>query len=138
MKKFIPLLFLSMLFLMSCPNDDDSILLPQPQDQIIGTWTRHKSFTNGVEEPLTECEQQSSISFLQDGVLELSIYDGDFSGNCELDEMYTGTWLNEGNGFYSIDTGEGPTSEMITFVNNTFYVDDEDGTDTYREVYIRQ
>ena len=143
MKKLIlPFSILALVFT-SCSSDDDATV--STQDQFIGTWSYYKSFENGVEEELTECDEQGTLVISADGVFTSTFYD-DYNGPCESDETSIGTWENSGNGNYSI-TFDGESNIIaIVFEDNTFYTEDVDdyGTPddtsddvTYKDVYIR-
>lgn len=134
MKKAV--LFLSFLTLIftSCSSDDDS---SSQQDPIIGTWKYHKAFVNGVEQTLTDCEKQETFVFKSNDTVDYKYYEEEVSGNCLLEEDASGTWSNNGNNLYALDFGFGPTTQALTFENDTFYFDDVYEGDTYREVYIR-
>jgi hypothetical protein len=139
MKKLI--LFLSVLVLVvtSCSRNDDS----GSQDSIIGTWTHHKLFINGVEESLTSCEMQETFTFSGNGTVSYKYYEV-IQGNCELEESTSGSWTNEGNSIYKLTIEGESSSQELTFENNTFYFEFSDVINpldpvfaTYREVYIR-
>ncbi|MGJ8591674.1 MAG: lipocalin family protein [Aquaticitalea sp.] len=135
MKKITLLLCALTFVFTSCNNDDDDST--STLDPIIGTWTYHKSFYNGVEVSLTDCEKRETFLFMADGVVDYKYYENDTSGNCLLEEDASGTWTNNENNVYAIDFGSGPSANTLTFENNTFYYDDVYVDDTYREVFIR-
>jgi len=133
MKKIILLLSVVTLVFTSCKNDDDST----SQDQFIGTWTYYKSFTNGVEEVLSDCDKQDKIQVNSDGTLTDTYY-YDNNGTCELDGEDSATWENLGNGIYLITYNVDDFYEdKITFENNTFFIEYVEDSNTYKDVYIR-
>ena len=134
MKKLILLFSVAAFLFTSCNSDDDS---SSSQDPLIGTWTYYKTFTNGNEEVLSVCEKQEMFTFNSNGSVDYEYYEEDALGNCLLEEDISGTWTNESNSMYALDFGDGPSTQTLSFENNTFYYDDIDGSDTYREVYIR-
>lgn len=137
MRKLILLLSVFTLVFTSCNNDDDN---DSSQELLIGTWTYSQSFEDGIEIALSDCEKQETQVFSADGTFMITQYD-DFNGPCELDGTFSGTWVNAGNGVYTV-TALGQTfSQAITFEANTYSVVvtemDNGVTIEYIDVYIR-
>ena len=139
MKKAILLLSTLALFLTSCNSDDDS----GNQDIIIGTWTYHQLFVNGVGQNLTDCEMQETFIFAADGTVFYEYYEED-QGACVLEEDVSGTWTNDGDSIYTLTVDGESSSEELTFEGNTFYFEYTEAVDpldpvlvTFREVYIK-
>ena len=138
MKKLILLAIAAVFTFVSCSEDDDA----GSQDQIVGVWTLHKEFENGVEEFLTDCEKQEKLVFNNDGTfLYEYYYQEDEMSDCILDEESSGTWSNDGNNSYAVSTDFDNVALDIIFEGNTFYYEDVytegEETETYRIVYIR-
>lgn len=134
MKKAVLFFSIFTVIFTSCNSDDDG---SSQQDPIIGTWKYHKTFVNGMEQILTDCEKQETFIFMSNNTVEYEYYEEDESDNCLLEENASGTWSNNGNNEYALDFGFGPTSRTLTFENNTFYYDDVFEDFTFRDVYIR-
>ncbi|MFL1010729.1 lipocalin-like domain-containing protein [Flavisericum labens] len=137
MKKLILLFTVVLVGLSSCSNDDDS----GSQDPLIGTWTWFKSFENGVEEPLDDCDKKDNIVVAADGTLTETYY-YDNNGTCESDGTDMATWENTGGGTYRIVySGDDIIDIKITFEGNTFFVEESETfggeTYTYKIVYIK-
>ena len=135
MKKLILLLSVITLTFSSCDSDDDS----SSQDPIIGIWNYHQGFENNEEYELSSCDKQDEITFNSDGTFSSKSYYENEDEICTLDNLSTGTWENLGDNLYEfIDDEDNYTSETtITFSDDTFYFIDEDGSDTYKDVYIK-
>ncbi|MCK7589315.1 lipocalin family protein [Subsaxibacter sp. CAU 1640] len=132
MKRLFLLFALFGLLLTSCSNDDDS-----SQDRIVGTWTYHKAFENGVEIVLSDCEKQETYIFRSDNTVDYKYYEEDMSSNCLLEEDISGTWSVADGNIYTLDFGFGSASQALTFEDDTFFYDDTFEDFTYRDVYIR-
>ncbi|MEL0651656.1 lipocalin family protein [Algibacter sp. TI.3.09] len=133
MKKLILLLSVITLTFSSCSSDDDS------QDSIIGIWNYYQSFENDEEYELDTCEKQDEIIFNADGTFSTKGYYENEDGVCSLDYESTGTWVNLGDNIYEFtdDEDDYTSTATIIFSGNTFYFIDEDGEDTYKDVYIK-
>ena len=133
MKKLILLLSVITLTFSSCSSDDDS------QDSIIGIWNYYQSFENDEEYELDTCEKQDEIIFNADGTFSTKSYYENEDGVCSLDYESTGTWVNLGDNIYEFTDDEDnyTSTATIIFSGNTFYFIDEDGSDTYKDVYIK-
>lgn len=79
----------------SCSSDDDA----SPKDQIIGTWTLHKSYENDVEYTLDTCERLENIVIDEVGRVDWTFY-YDNDGTCEFDGKELAEWENLGDGVY--------------------------------------
>lgn len=126
---------MALIFAYSCSSDDDG----GSQDRIIGTWKQHQYFEDGVEVQLEDCEYEATIVFSAEGTFTSEFYDDlDMDGDCELDDSASGTWENEGGGFYT-STIEGFSSTVeVHFEGNTMYFEEEDEGVVYRDVFIKQ
>ncbi len=137
MKKLILLLSVFALVFISCNSDDDN---DSSQELLIGTWTYFQSFEDGVEILLDDCEKQETQVFNDDGTFTITEYD-DFNGPCELEGTFSGTWVNSGNGIYTVIALGETFSQAITFDANTYSVVfiETEGTVTteYKDVYVR-
>ncbi|WP_159018671.1 lipocalin family protein [Algibacter sp. L3A6] len=133
MKKLILLLSVITLTFSSCSSDDDS------QDSIIGIWNYYQSFENDEEYELDTCEKQDEIIFNADGTFSTKGYYENEDDVCSLDYESTGTWVNLGDNIYEFTDDEDnyTSTATIIFSGNTFYFIDEDGSDTYKDVYIK-
>jgi hypothetical protein len=134
MKKLILVLSLIAIAFTSCSKDDDN---ESSQDLLIGTWTYSSAFEDGVEIPLTDCEKQETEVFNANGTFTVTTYD-DFDGPCVEDGTISGTWVNSGNGNYTITVFGFPFEVKITFEGNTHSFEySEDGVD-YIDVYVKK
>lgn len=118
-----------LVFFMSCTNNSD------PVDQLIGTWTLHQVFTDGIEGTVNDCAKRDLLEVLASGMYNSESYD-DGSGTCQLFDTRTGTWENLGSGSYRFMSNGESSTVNITFEGNTFSVIEIDGNTTYRDVYI--
>lgn len=132
MKKLILLLSVFALVFTSCGSDDDS-----SQDSFIGTWKYSQYFEDGVEYPLEDCEDLTTIVISSNGTYSVTTYD-DLGNGCEVDYTGSGTWDNLGNGTYST-TEDGETYvQQVEFSGNTMSFEEVENGVTYRDVFIRQ
>ncbi|CAM1340849.1 lipocalin family protein [Tenacibaculum amylolyticum] len=101
----------------------------QDQDPIIGTW--HLFSEEGIE--LTLCEQKGTVTYGEDSIYTLNLYqlvDGECISDGEID---LGTWSNKGNGEYEIKTKvldiESTSIQKIIFSDdfNSFTAEEENG-----------
>ena len=137
MKKIILLFVLTTFLFTSCSSDDSS----SSQDQLIGFWTSFQRFLNNTEIPLDECDKMDNIRINANGTFNEEYFFND-SGTCVSDGTDNGLWENMGNSIYQITYDIGTPDEevllvTIIFSNNTFIIETTDGTDSYREVYVR-
>lgn len=136
MKKLFLLIFiLSSPVLFNSCSDDDS----PDKDKIIGQWELFKVIANGITFPieLDDCDSKSTLEFNSNGTFTAEEFEEDLAGECVLDEIEEGTWVNKGNGIYEITVdGESELIE-ITFENDTFSITEEDGNITFEIVYKR-
>ena len=132
MKKLLILFSLVALTFASCSSDDAS-----SQDSFIGEWRYNKSFENGVEVELEECEDLVIFDIEPDGTFEIIDYTN-FGNGCELDFPTPSTWENLGSGLYKIATYDIPNTIEVTFSGNTMTVQDVIEDVEYRDVFIRQ
>ena len=90
-----------------------------------------------VEIPLSDCEKQVTEVFNANGTFTVTTYD-DFDGPCVEDGTISGTWVNSGNGNYTITVFGFPFEVKITFEGNTHSFEySEDGVD-YIDVYVKK
>ena len=140
MKKLLLLLSVFALVLTSCSNDDDDDNNDSSQELLIGTWTYYKAFEDGVEIVLSDCEKQETQVFNTDGTFSITEFD-DFDGPCVPDGTFSGTWVNSGNGIYTVTAFGQTFSQAITFDGDTYSVvyieDDGVGMIEYIDTYIR-
>lgn len=138
--KFI-LIFLAFAGIASCSSDDDgSSNEPPANDPIVGTWKIQQQLIDGEEEPLSDCEKQSTVEFkTNETVTSTDYYDDPDTGEC-ITDVYTEDWENRGNGIYRI-TDEDDESTDISIVfsgnNNTFTISEEYDEVTYSVTYVR-
>lgn len=132
MKKLILFFSLTALAFASCSKDDGT----PTQDPFIGTWTLSKAFENGVEYALDDCEKKNTVVVRADGTITSTSYVED-SGTCKIDEDISGTWKNLGNSIYQTTFGNNVLSAKVTFDNNTFTSEEVEGSDTYKDIYIK-
>ncbi|WP_339849512.1 lipocalin family protein [uncultured Dokdonia sp.] len=129
MKKFILLLSVITLTLNSCSSDDDNTTV-QAEDSFIGIWTQSKSVFEGNDQPLDDCDRQSSFTINLDGTFTESSYFTNSAGICELDFSDPGTWENLGNNTYKLkynaDEDGDQYEENITITDNVFVVSYDD------------
>ena len=139
MKKLVLLLSVLALVLTSCRSDEDNSN-DLSQELLIGTWTYFKTFEDGVEIVLSDCEKQETQVFNTDGTFTITEYD-DFDGPCVLDGTFSGTWVNSGDGIYTVTAFGQTFSQAITFEGNTYSVvyaeDDGAGMIEYIDTYIK-
>jgi len=144
--KILILLVLTTCITFSCKKDDDASAPPaQTAEEIaalfIGTWRYTSSTLNGADDALTECEQMSTITFVNaTEATAVDTYSDTGSAPC-MEENLSAT--------YSINNDEITTTVMIngneesntvkfTINSTTLVIVDMDGTDEYRDTYTRQ
>ena len=135
MKKLILLFTVVTFAFTSCSSDDDS----SSSDPLIGIWTWHQSFFNGVEQTLDDCDRMDTVTINANGTLT-ERYFFEIDGVCEPDGTDAATWQNLGNNLYRIIYGAGTSEEeileqTIMFQGNTVYIEETDGSDSFRIVY---
>ncbi|UJH90244.1 lipocalin family protein [Antarcticibacterium sp. 1MA-6-2] len=132
--------FLAFAGIASCSNDDDgNSNVPPDNDKILGTWKIQNQFFDGEEEPLTDCEKQTTVEFMANGTVKSTDYFADFDTEECVSEVSTQKWENRGNNVYRITEGEQVDDVTITFSNNnnTFTITAEDEDGTYSTSFIR-
>lgn len=138
MKKLNLVLCVLVCLFVSCGSDDEGS--ETSTDLIIGTWNYYKTFEDGVEFDLTDCETQETWVFSTNSNLEITQYD-DFEGPCEQDFFITATWANIGNSVYELAIAGQTITQEVVFEDNTFSVTYTDTEDTdiivYKDVYIK-
>ena len=133
MRKLVLLLSVFALVFTSCSSDDDG----GSQDSFVGTWKYYKYYEDGVEIPLEDCEDLTTLVITSNGAFSTSIYD-DIGNGCELEYTATGTWENVGSGLYSTTTEGDTYVQQVEFSGNTMYFEETENGVTYRDVFIRQ
>ena len=133
MKKLILLLSVFALVLTSCSSDDDD----SSQDPFIGTWKYSQYFEDGVEIPLEDCEDLTTVVISSNGTFSTNSY-WDFGTGCEVDYTATGTWENLGSGAYSTTESGDTYVQQVGFSGNTMYFEETDGGVVYKDVFVRQ
>lgn len=107
MKKIL-VLTIAMFSLLACSSDDENNL-----DPIVGTW--YKFSEEGIE--ASDCEKKSSVTFKENGTFNSVSYES-IDDECIIEDEFSATWTNKGNGVYSrINNGESSDSS-ITFSDN--------------------
>lgn len=132
MKKLLILFSLVACTFASCSSDNDS-----NQDSFIGEWQYNRSFENGVEIELEECEDLIIFDVESDGTFQIIDY-SNFGNGCELDFPTPGFWENLGSGLYEITAYDTPNTIEIEFSGNTMIVQDVIENIEYRDIFIRQ
>lgn len=136
MKKIFLFLTVSVLFLTSCKSDDDTMSIPV-QDPFVGLWQAHTAFYNDNEIPLDDCRKESTLSVQSNGNYTMTAY-AYVDAECHIDDITSGTWVNQGNGVYRL-TSEGDTViQQISFEDDKMYIDETNEGDIFRFVFIRQ
>lgn len=133
MKKIILLFSVFALVFTSCSSDDDN----GSEDPFVGTWKYYKYFENGVEIPLEECEELTTLVITSNGVFKTTVYENMGNG-CEVEYVATGTWENVGSGMYSTTLDGDTYVQEAKFEGNTMYFEEIDGGETYKDVFMRQ
>lgn len=131
---FMSLLLAGMMF--SCSNDDglpftvaDEVVgtpvdeEPVVKDVLEGNWTVAALILNDMDLGLNECETQSTISFLPEGVLEEVVV----NFRCEREEeKRKGTWKALGDNKYQVRTdAESPNAFFNDVEYSTLVVEGE-------------
>ena len=108
MKKLL-YLFIAGTFLISCSSNDDSNL-----DPIIGKWKLASISLDGKEISIgDECDQKSTLTFLENGSSEDVFYLDNGYGECNKTKGKS-TWKNIGNSTYIFNEFE----TKLEFLNN--------------------
>ncbi len=136
MKKIFLLIFIltSPVLFNSCSDDDSP-----DKDKIIGQWEVFKIIANGITIPIEadDCDFKGALEFNSNGAFTAEDFEENLAGECFLDNLAEGTWVNKGNGIYEITVdGESELIE-ITFENDTFSITEEDGNLTLEVIYKR-
>ncbi|MEC4117848.1 hypothetical protein [Myroides phaeus] len=131
---FMSLLLVGMMF--SCSNDDglpftvaDKVVEtpvdeePVVKDVLEGNWTVAALILNDMDLGLNECETQSTISFLPEGVLEEVVV----NFRCEREEeKRKGTWKALGDNKYQVRAdAESPNAFFNDVEYSTLIVEEE-------------
>jgi len=113
MKKII-YLFIVVIGMSSCSNDDDSN--NPTQDPFVGNWELASETANGIALPL-ECDADT-LEVSEDGSYTLNRAVTDTLGDCYT-ETFSGIWNNLGESVYSLNfTPDGPITTELTFSSN--------------------
>ncbi|MAM18800.1 MAG: lipocalin family protein [Christiangramia sp.] len=100
MKKIL-FMFLAATMITACSKDDDSSKT-DGDEPILGQWFLIDARAGSVNNTLTECQQQSSITFNEDGSAQSEYYE-ETEGTCNLESSEEGTWMHNSDGTYTID-----------------------------------
>ncbi|WP_452230415.1 MULTISPECIES: hypothetical protein [unclassified Lacinutrix] len=140
MKKLILLFSVVAFTFSSCGSDDDGGSTPVG-DPFVANWQYYKYFEDGVEVALEPCEGEETFQVLANGTVVFTSYEEDLNGNCQLDEVVSGTWSNGASGFYYITLDGDTETWEVQFDGNTFYYEETifNGSTTIvtREVFIK-
>lgn len=116
MKKIL-ILMLSVIALTACSKDDNNN--DNGEEKILGTWFLVDARAGTVQNTLTECNQNSFITFNSDGTGHSEYYEEN-NGNCEVANSDDGTWENKGNSQYSFSiAGYGTYTGTVNFESST-------------------
>ncbi len=117
MKKIF-LVLISIALLSACSNDDD-VTPPDDGSRIVGTWFLIDAQSGSLTNTLSECNQNSFITFSADGTSESEFYEENES-SCELETSSTGSWQYLGDSQYTFEVaGFGESTGTVNFVSNT-------------------
>ena len=113
MKKII-YLFIAVMGISSCSNDDDSN--NPTQDPFVGNWELASETVNGTAVTL-DCDADT-LEVSEDGSYTLNRAFTDILGDC-YPETFSGIWNNLGESVYSLNfTPDGPITTELTFSSN--------------------
>lgn len=119
MKKLL-YLFIATTLLISCNSNEDEENMSN-SDPIIGKWQLESAKING-DEISTECEKQTTINFLENGVVNAVSFFEDGNG-CES-ETDTSSWRKISDSTYRIEYEDEDEFEDIKIIfseNNTVF-----------------
>ncbi|WP_298766608.1 lipocalin family protein [uncultured Polaribacter sp.] len=119
MKKLL-YLFIATTLLISCESNEDEEDMSN-SDPIIGTWQLESAEIND-EEFSTECEKQTTVTFLENGVVNAISFFEDNNG-CES-ETETSSWRKISDSIYRITYDTEDEFEDINLIfsqNNTIF-----------------
>ena len=120
MKKFI-YLFIAIISLTSCSNNDDDDSTSPSIDLVVGEWEQVLITING-EEFSSNCDENDSFEFFEDGTYTLGVFDEITTGGDCIVQNYQGIWSNT-EGAYSLSiTPQGPVTAVAAFSSNNTVV----------------
>lgn len=126
MRKFILFLSIVSLTFTSCSKDDSED--QSKTDPIIGKWKVIEQIYDGENIEIEECTAKEIAEFKSDGTLLVENYKKK-EDSCEFDEIFGGTWKNQGNGKYIFDIEGDMEQHNITFSGNKMtIIPDEEPT----------
>ncbi|MGO1584815.1 lipocalin family protein [Mesonia sp.] len=114
--KLLAFLFLT-LSLSSCNTDDDG---GTNANTIVGLWKVDSIVFDGEIKELDGCESKNTIKFSSDETYTSTSYSDFYPQNqCEVDDIFTGTWeFISGNNYRIFEDGETTNIEIIFSDNN--------------------
>lgn len=119
MKKII-YLFIAIISLTSCSNNDDDDSTSPSIDLIVGKWEIVSQTMDGeVESP--DCDENDILEVFENGTYTLDAYEAISPGTC-IEEKYEGLWTNTESGYYFNNTPNGPLSSIGVFSSNNTVV----------------
>ena len=120
MKKFI-YLFIAIISLTSCSNNDDDDSTSPSIDLVVGEW---EQVSLNIDGEVTEanCVENDVFEFFEDGTYTLGVFDEITQGGDCFETNYQGIWSNT-EGAYSLSiTPQGPVTAVAAFSSNNTVV----------------
>jgi len=121
MKKLILILSVTVLIFNSCStdesNNDDGTSNDDSESQVdlfIGIWSHSRTFFEGVERSIGDCNRQSNFTVNSDGTFIQTVYYTASGGSCQLDFEDLGTWENLGDNTYRISYDSDEDGDIYT------------------------
>ncbi len=141
---FLSVLFLNLLFV-SCESEsaDPDPEEPLAETELLGTWNYVAYIDDDGEEPATDCEQNQTLTFEEDGVFRFTYYD-DSEGPCEKTQDSQGTWEFVSDAVIKTDYTYGDYVDQDKFEvgfeisGNTLTLYLDEGEGEYQERYEKQ
>ena len=141
---FLSALFLNLLFV-SCESEttDPDLEEPVAETELLGTWNYVAYIDDDGEEPATDCEQNQTLTFEEDGVFRYTYYD-DSEGTCEKTQDSQGTWEFISDAVIKTDYTYGSYVDEDKFEvgfeisGNTLTLYLDEGEGEYQERYEKQ
>ena len=118
MKKII-YLFIAIMSLTSCSDNDKGDSTSPPIDLIVGKWELVSQTVDGVVETF-DCDNDI-LEVFENGTYTLDAYDEISPGNC-FETNYEGLWTNTEAGYYFNITPNGSLSSKGVFSSNNTVV----------------
>lgn len=129
MKKII-YLFIAIISLTSCSNNDDDDSTSPSIDLIVGKWEIVSQTMDGDVEP-PNCDENDILEVFENGTYTLDAYDPISQGGDCFETNLEGLWTNTESGYYFNITPNGPLSSVGVFSSNNTVVSftvEEDGS----------